>query len=247
MLAWLTDADDDATSPERRAEVMAAAGLTLEMARLRVELRVRLTEVEEAHARMAQASYAERRRLERDLHDGAQQRLVSLGVQLRLLQRSLPPEARLLGPSLDAAVDEVAKAIRDLRTIAAGIRPPHLDAGLRPALADLARNAPLRVVLEIDGARLPGAVEEAAYYVAAEAITNAVKHAGASEIAVSTVQADGVLRLAIADDGVGGAVRRPRSGLGGVADRVAALGGQLEVTSPRGAGTRVEAVIPCGS
>ena len=129
--------------PDLLRSVLAAASLAIEIARLRVEVRIQLAEVEESRARVVRAGYEERRRLERDLHDGAQQRLVALGIVLRRLQRSLPREAQILGPALGSAVDEVGRAIEDLRTIAAGVRPPRLDEGLAAALADLARASPV--------------------------------------------------------------------------------------------------------
>jgi signal transduction histidine kinase len=138
-------------------------------------------------ARIAHAGYEERRRIERDLHDGAQQRLVTLGIVLRRLQRSLPREARILDAPLDAAVDEVAGAIADLRTIAAGVRPPRLDEGLAAALDDLARAAPgVRVDVVADAERFPPETEAAAYFVACEALTNAVKHAAPTRVLVET-------------------------------------------------------------
>ena len=130
-----------ARRPDLLRPVLDAAAVAVELARLRVELRLQLAEVESSRTRIAQAGYDERRRLERDLHDGAQQRLVTLGIVLRRLQRSLPGEAKILGPAFDAAVDEVAATIGDLRTIAAGVRPPRLDEGLTAALEDLARAA----------------------------------------------------------------------------------------------------------
>ena len=160
--------------------VLDAAAVAVEIACLRVEVRLQLEEVESSRARIVQAGVEERRRLERDLHDGAQQRLVTLGIVLRRLQRSLPPEARTLVPALDAAVDEVVAAITDLRTIAAGLRPPRLDQGLRAALADLARGAGVPVALDAAAHRAPPEVEAAAYYVACEALTNAVKHSSAT-------------------------------------------------------------------
>src|SRR5712691_3671418 len=162
--------------PDLLRSVLAAASLAIEIARLRVEVRLQLAEVEESRSRVVQAGYEERRRLERDLHDGAQQRLVTLGIVLRRLQRSLPREAQILGPALDSAVDEIGRAIDDLRTIAAGVRPPRLDEGLAAALADLAQAAPVPVDLEATQERLPVEVEAAAYFVVCEAVTNAVKH-----------------------------------------------------------------------
>ena len=165
------------TSPDLLRGVLDEVAVPVELARLRVELRLQLAEVESSRARIAQAGYEERRRLERDLHDGAQQRLVTLGIVLRRLQRSLPREAQMLVPALDAAVDEVAASIADLRTIAAGVRPPRLDEGLAAALADLARGAAVPVDLDATPDRAPPEVEATAYFVACEALTNAVKHA----------------------------------------------------------------------
>ncbi len=232
--------------PDRLRSVLAAASLAIEIARLRVEVRLQLAEVEESRARVVQAGYEERRRLERDLHDGAQQRLVTLGIVLRRLQRSLPREAQILGPALDSAVDEVGRAIEDLRTIAAGIRPPRLDDGLAAALADLARAAPVPVELEATRERLPPHVEAAAYFVVCEAVTNAVKHASPSRVRVEATVVSGALRLVVADDGIGGATVAGGTGLIGLTDRVEAQGGTLLVHSPAGAGTRLEAEIPCG-
>jgi signal transduction histidine kinase len=203
--------------------------------------------VEDSRARVVQAGYEERRRLERDLHDGAQQRLVSLGIVLRRLQRSLPREARILGPALDSAVDEIGRAIEDLRTIAAGVRPPRLDEGLAAALADLARTAPVPVELDATHERLPAQVEAAAYFVVSEAVTNAVKHASPSHVRVEATVVGEALRLVVADDGVGGASLAGGTGLVGLTDRVEAQGGTLLLHSPPGGGTRVEAEIPCGS
>jgi signal transduction histidine kinase len=219
----------------------------VELARLRVELRLQLAQVESSRARIAQAGYAERRRIERDLHDGAQQRLVTLGIVLRRLQRSLPREARVLASPLDAAVAEVAGAIASLRTIAAGVRPPRLDEGLGAALADLARGATVPVEVVATADRAPPQVEAAAYFVACEALTNAVKHAAPTRVVMETRREDGVLCLEVADDGVGGAAPASGSGLPGMRDRVAAEGGTLAIESPPGAGTRVAVQLPCAS
>ena len=227
--------------------VLAAAALSIEMARLRVEVRIQLAEVEASRTRIVEAGYEERRRLERDLHDGAQQRLVSLGVQLRRLQLSLPREAKILSPALDQIVGEVGAAIGDLRQIAAGVRPARLDDGLAAALRDLARTTPVSVDVNASRERVAASVEAAAYFVACEAITNAVKHASPSKVAVRTYRDNGTLRVSVSDDGVGGAVVRRGSGLAGLRDRVAAHGGTLDVVSPRGGGTRIEVAIPCES
>lgn len=225
--------------------VLAAAALSIEMARLRVEVRLQLAEVEASRMRIVEAGYEERRRLERDLHDGAQQRLVSLGMRLRRMQRSLPREARILAPALDQVVAEVGSAISDLRQIAAGVRPARLDDGLAAALRDLARTAPVPVVVQAPVGRAPASVEAAAYFVTCEALTNAVKHASASSVSVRAVQQNGTMLVSISDDGVGGAVARRGSGLAGLQDRVAAHGGSIRIVSPHGGGTRVEVAIPC--
>jgi signal transduction histidine kinase len=227
--------------------VLAAAALSIEMARLRVEVRLQLAEVEASRTRIVEAGYEERRRLERDLHDGAQQRLVSLGVQLRRLQLSLPKDARVLSPAIDQAVEEVGATIGDLRQIAAGVRPARLDDGLAAALRDLARSSPVPVDVEAPQERVAASVEAAAYFVACEALTNAVKHGSASKVAVRAFRENGTLHVSVSDDGVGGAVVRRGSGLAGLRDRVAAHGGTREVVSPRGGGTRVEVELPCTS
>jgi signal transduction histidine kinase len=232
-------------TPDLLRGVLAAAALSIEIARLRVEVRFQLAEVEASRARIVEAGYEERRRLERDLHDGAQQRLVSLGVQIRRMQRTLPRSASILSPAFDQIVDEVGAAITDLRQIAAGVRPARLDEGLAAALRDLARSSPVPVEVEVPTQRVPASVEAAAYFVACEALTNAVKHASASKVAVRAVSDNGSLVVRISDDGVGGAVARRGSGLAGLQDRVAAHGGTLEIVSPRGEGTQIEVAIPC--
>jgi len=227
--------------------VLAAAALSVEMARLRVEVRIQLAEVQASRTRIVEAGYEERRRLERDLHDGAQQRLVSLGVQLRRLQLALPRGAEVLSPALDQAVAEVGAAIVDLRQIAAGVRPARLDDGLAAALQDLARTSPVPVEVDASSERAPASVEAAAYFVACEALTNAVKHGSPSKVAVRAVRENGALHVSVDDDGVGGAVVRRGSGLAGLRDRVAAHGGTFALASPQGGGTRLEVAIPCES
>jgi signal transduction histidine kinase len=236
-----------AQRPDVLRPALDSAAVAVELARLRVELRLQLAEVESSRLRIAQAGYEERRRLERDLHDGAQQRLVTLGIVLRRLQRSLPGEARILAPAFDSAVDEVAATIGDLRTIAAGLRPPRLDEGLSAALEDLARAAAVPVELEASGDRAPPEVEAVAYYIACEALTNAVKHGAPSRVTVQTTRTPEALRLVVADDGIGGAAPGSGSGLAGMADRVAAQGGSLALESPAGAGTRIAVELPCAS
>ena len=200
----------DPTLLERRDllnGVLAAAALSIEMARLTVEVRLQLAEVEASRARIVEAGYEERRRLERDLHDGAQQRLVSLGIQLRRLQLTLPREARILSPALDQIVGEVGAAIADLRQIAAGVRPARLDEGLAPRCATSRGRRRCRSTSRRHRARA-ASVEAAAYFVACEALTNAVKHGSASKVAVRAVRDNGTLLVTVSDDGVGGAVVR---------------------------------------
>ena len=158
-----------------------------------------------------------------------------------------PARRRSSAPALDAAVDEVAATIADLRTIAAGVRPPRLDEGLTAALEDLARGSAVPVELEASGDRAPPEVEAVAYFIACEALTNAVKHGSPSRVTVQTERSDDVLRLVVADDGVGGAAPASGRGLAGMADRVAAQGGTLALESPPGAGTRIAVELPCVS
>ena len=198
--------------------------------------------------RIVEASDAERRRIERNLHDGAQQRLVTLSLSLRLAEKKLAgdPDAR---PVLAQAAEELALALVELRELARGIHPAVLtDCGLAPALEALVARAPIAVELVAAPAeRLPEPVEATAYYIVAEALTNVAKYAGADVATVSVTRADGMLVVEIADDGVGGAEVASGSGLRGLADRVAALSGTLRVSSPVGRGTVVTAAIPVGS
>ena len=200
-----------------------------------------------SRARIVEAGDVERRRLERNLHDGAQQRLVALALDLTLIGVTLekdPPAAR---KTLIAAQDQLAQGLDELRELARGIHPAVLtERGLGPALHALVKRAPVRVdIIEMPEERLAGPVEAAAYYVAAEAITNVVKYARASHVRLSVSHADGRASLAVSDDGVGGADAAHGTGLRGLADRVEALGGHLYVDSPPGRGTRVRAEIPC--
>jgi signal transduction histidine kinase len=163
------------------------------------------------------------------------------------MQRSLPREASILAPALDQIVGEVGSAIGDLRQIAAGVRPARLDDGLAAALHDLARTLPIPIEVEAPIGRVAASVEAAAYFVVCEALTNTVKHASASRVALSATREDGTLRVCVSDDGVGGARARRGSGLAGLGDRVSAHGGTLVIASPQGGGTRIEVAIPCGS
>lgn len=218
----------------------------VELVRLRLELRQALHEAKESRARLLRVGYEERSRLERDLHDGAQQRLVALGMALRLAQRHTPKDAPAHGV-LDAAVAELSTAVSELRELAHGIRPSCLDDGLLPALSQLVSSSPLPISLRVTAEQLQPDVETTAYYVAAEAITNAVKHADARHITLEVELVEAHLHVRVRDDGRGAAAPREGSGLAGLADRVTAHGGSLAVDSHDGAGTLVEAVLPCAS
>jgi signal transduction histidine kinase len=234
-----------AFAPLLRERVTRAAAPATEMLRLQLEVQRRLASVAESRSRIVEAGVQERRRLERDLHDGAQQRLVALGIRLRRMQRSLPAEAMVLEPALGEAVDHVAEAIADLRTIAAGVRPARLDEGLRAALLDVAATSPVRVAVDVPLERFDAGIEDASYFIACEAITNAIKHAGPCSVDVRGRVADERLVIVVRDDGVGGATNG--HGVLGMGDRARALGGTLELTSASGAGTTVELTLPVGS
>ncbi|GAC1610803.1 MAG: hypothetical protein NVS3B26_19640 [Mycobacteriales bacterium] len=236
-----------ATGPLLR-EVAAASVLLVEMGRLRMEVSEALRDVESSRARLLRLGYEERRRLERDLHDGAQQRLVSLGMTLRLAQRHVGDRNLDVDGLLDEAVTQLGTAVIELREIAHGVRPTCLDDGLHAALAAMAQSAQLPIDLQIRADRaIPDDIATTAYYVVSEAVANTIKHAGASRIGLRIAQADGHLLVRISDDGQGGATIRPGSGLAGIADRVAAAGGSLRVHGPPTGGTVVEAALPCAS
>jgi signal transduction histidine kinase len=200
-----------------------------------------------SRARLVEAGDAERRRLERNLHDGAQQRLVSLALDLRMIGATLEKDPGTARTIVAAAQDQLAQGLDELRELARGIHPAVLtDRGLGPALEALANRAPLPVELaELPGERLAGPVEAAAYYVVAEAVTNVAKYARASHVTVSVRRANGNATVTVADDGIGGADASRGTGLRGLADRIEALDGSLEVQSPPAHGTRIVAEIPC--
>ena len=231
--------------PNLLESVIAAAGLAIEISRLRAEVRRRLAEVEDSRARIVTAGDAERRRLERDLHDGAQQRLVSIGLALRHVQGLLPPGGEA-ATEVDATVTELTDAIEELRELARGVRPAGLDDGLATALQELATRSPLRTTVEATDERFEDRVETAAYFVASEALANVIKHARATAITVSANRRNGSLVVSVRDDGIGGAAASDGSGLVGMGDRVAALGGRLRIDSSPDAGTVVTAELPCG-
>jgi signal transduction histidine kinase len=241
-------ATDGPASPELLHEVAAASALLIEMGRLRLEASGALREAESSRARLQRLGYEERRRLERDLHDGAQQRLVSLGMSLRLAQRHLRDSTVDVDGLLDESVAQLGTAVAELREVAHGLRPSCLDDGLYPAISVLAQSVPLPMDLDVAADRaVPDDIATTAYYVVSEAVANAVKHAEASRIALRIAHDDGQLRVCIEDDGLGGATIRPGSGLAGLSDRVAAAGGSLLVHSAPGKGTLVEALLPCAS
>ena len=199
-----------------------------------------------SRARIVATADQTRRRIERDLHDGAQQRLVSLALRLRAAQAAAPPEPGELGAQLARAVAEATGALEELRETARGIHPAILaTGGLRPALKALARRSPLPVDLRIHAnGRLPEPVEVSAYYVAAEALTNVAKHARASSVSVEVEVAGEILRVAVRDDGCGGADFTGGTGLVGLKDRVEAIGGRIFLDSPQGAGTSLRVELP---
>jgi signal transduction histidine kinase len=235
-------------SPELLREVAAAASLALENARLEVELRARLEALRASRARLVEAGDAERRRLGRDLHDGAQQRLVALMIELQLARERFEADPAGAKELVDSAFANAQAAVGELRDLAAGIHPAVLSQrGLDAALESLRSRATLPVELESQlDERLPSPVETAAYFVVAEALTNVTKYAGATYARVEVRRENGAAVIDIRDDGVGGASIGAGTGLSGLTDRVGALDGTLEVESPPGAGTLVRARFPLG-
>jgi signal transduction histidine kinase len=226
--------------------VRATAALVLENERLAAEVRSQLTEVRASRGRIVAAADAERRRIERNLHDGAQQRLVTLSVALGL---EASRADRATADVLSRAQDEVEQAVGELRELARGIHPTLLrDEGLTAAVEALARRAPLPVTVQSSARdRLHDAVELAAYFVVSEALTNVVKHASATQASVLLEREPATLRVTVRDDGVGGARMTPESGLAGLRDRLEALDATLLIESEADRGTNVCALFPCGS
>jgi signal transduction histidine kinase len=245
VAAIVHDADLDA-GPELVQAAAAGAALALDNEQLKADLRARLEELRASRMRIVEAGDAARRRIERNLHDGAQQQLVALALDLRMLK------ARVHGDGDAAALVEranskLAAALEELRELARGIHPAILtDRGFAPAVQALTRriSIPIDCDVWVDG-RLPAAVEAAAYYVVAEALTNVVKYSQADKAAVRAWEHDGVIEVEVSDDGVGGADASVGSGLRGLADRLGAVDGTLSLESPKGTGTKVRATIPC--
>jgi signal transduction histidine kinase len=225
----------------------AAAGLTLRNERLDAELRAKVAELQASRSRIVQAGYEQRRRLERDLHDGAQQRLMALGIDLRMVRERIEHDPQGAAELLDESLHELNEATAELRELARGIHPAVLtNRGLHAALKGLASRSPVPVeLLQTPADRLPPSVESAVYFVVAEALTNAARYSRAQTVTVGVVRDNGHIDIEVRDDGVGGADADQGSGLRGLADRVAALDGRLELTSPQGLGTILRATIPC--
>ena len=235
-----------ADEPELLDAVAAAAGITLENGRLHAELRARVEELRGSRARVIEAGQKERQRLERNLHDGAQQRLIALSLELHLLAERFPADGDA-GSRLARAKREIAVSLEELRAVARGIHPAVLSGhGLEVALESLSALAPVPVQLTVDlGSRLAEPLEVAAYYVVSESLANIGKHAQATSASIDVGRIGSEVFVEIVDDGVGGADTERGSGLRGLADRVEALGGRLRVWTPRGGGTRVRAEMPC--
>jgi signal transduction histidine kinase len=240
--AVILGAVDRTPTPDTQARLADVADLVA-TAIFNHEARTQLTR---SRARVVAAADQARRSIERDLHDGAQQRIVSLGLDLRAIQASVPAELPELRMRLERSVETLSQVHTDLQELSRGIHPAILTrGGLGAALKNLARRSPIPVELSVAiPTRLPDSVEVAAYYLVAEALTNAAKHAEATYVAVSAAADASSLDLTISDDGIGGAQTSKGSGLIGLLDRIEAAGGSLIVSSPAGEGTTLRAVIP---
>ena len=238
--------DVDRTRTDREL-VEAAAGAAipeLDNARLRAAISLQLVEVNESRARIAAAQVAERRRIERNLHDGAQQRLLAMAFQLQAAH--VNGDVERLREAVAEGVEQAQAAVLELRDLANGLHPPVLsDGGLAAALDDLVERTPVRVDVRATQARFPPEVEATAWFIVCEAVTNAQKHGAASHVAVEGAEDDGWLTVSVPDDGCGGADPDGR-GLRGVHDRAEAAGGALEVRSGPESGTTVRGRLPCG-
>lgn len=224
--------------------VTAAARLAASNAKLQAEVRARVAELQASRRRLVEAGDDERRRLEHRLSEGAARRLASLEQVLARARRRAQPNTV---HGIERAESQLARTLDELRELAAGLHPRELvETGFAPALASLAARSPVPVALAVTGDRLPAEIEAAAYFVCSETLANVAKHASASGATVTVRAGDGRVRVDVVDDGVGGADPGGGSGLGGLADRVEALGGRLRIDSPKGSGTRISADIPLG-
>jgi signal transduction histidine kinase len=233
--------------PELLRTAVAATRLAVENERLQAEVRAQLEEVHSSRARIVEAGDAERQRVERNLHDGAQQRLVTMSLSLRQLRDSLPEDAPAsLASSVDGLLAESKRAIDELRELARGIHPAILtEEGVGAAIESLAERSAVPVTIERGPQRrFPDAIEATAYFVVAEALSNVAKYASASRATVVISEEAGTLHVEVADDGIGGADIQMGTGLRGLVDRVAAVGGRITVESPAGVGTMVRAEVP---
>ena len=232
--------------PDLLDAVVAAARLAIENERLQDEVRTQLAEVQASRTRIVESGDAVRRRIERDLHDGAQQRLVSLSLQLQLLKEDLSEESGTSEGLIDKARDEAMAALDEIRNLAQGIHPSVLvDEGLAAALEFLAERCPIPVEVSASSERYRDAVEATAYFVVSEGLANVTKHAEASAVKVAIEREDGTLRIEVIDDGGGGADLDKGTGLRGLADRAAALGGVLRIEEAEPRGTRLVTELPC--
>jgi signal transduction histidine kinase len=232
--------------PELLGAATAVAAIAVENGRLQAELSARVEELRGSRTRVIDAGQKERQRLERNLHDGAQQRLIALSLELRLLEQRLEGDSEAT-TRLDHARREIALSLEELRDVARGMHPAVLSGhGLQVALESITARAavPVRLTVELDG-RMQERLEVVAYYVVSESLTNIAKHAQATRATVAVGRDDGQMVVEVVDDGIGGADTERGSGLRGLADRVEAVGGRLRVWTPRGGGTRVKAEIPC--
>jgi signal transduction histidine kinase len=244
MAGRLADGDLGVRMPETGAAEIGA--LERAFNSMGSSLEASHADLTESRARVVAASDETRRRIERDLHDGTQQRLVSLGLELRAAEAMTPPELAQLRSQLSNTAKGLAEAVEELQEISRGIHPAILSkGGLGPALRTLARRSAIPVELELDSDhRLPEPIEAATYYVVSEALTNAAKHSRASVVWVEVDTGGRAVRVSIRDDGVGGAAPGEGSGLLGLKDRVEALGGEIELESPSGSGTSLRVKIP---
>jgi signal transduction histidine kinase len=237
--------DPARTDPSVVTAVAATASAEIDNLGLRAELARQVEQVSESRTRLATAHLDERRRMERDLHDGAQQHLLAIALQLQSAQ--INGDESVLRDEVDRAVAQLGVTVQELRSLANGLQPAALaGGGLRAAVEELAGRVPLRVLVEVEDRRYPPTLESAAWFVVAEGVANAIKHADVDEVRISAARRADQLVVSVDDDGPGGADPRGR-GLQGLADRVAALGGRLSVSPAADGGTMLEAVFPCGS